>query len=325
MIQKLSKKHQILCTTRKYREVDNLLKIRKMRIQIVGKHGGTKNSEKLMANINRMRTLLPIIEKFNPDCVISFCSPDAARISFGLKIKHVAFCDAPHADAVMRLTIPLIQKLLIPWIIPKKEFTRFGISRQNIITYKAIDAALIISQKPKNKTVPKIFKSGKNILLRTHESSASYINKKIDLEQIIKKISKIKDVNIIVLGRYSDEIKELKKKKIERVFILENSVDSGEILGVTDIFIGSGGTMTAESALRGIPTISYNAVPNLIENYLVRKKIVKRISNIENLDKIIVKMLNENSDKVKKLAFKELKSMDNPIEKLESVLEIFNE
>ena len=38
----------------------------------------------------------------------------------------------------------------------------------------------------------------------------------------------------------------------------------------TDVFvIGSGGTMTAESALLGIPTISYNAIPNIIENYLI--------------------------------------------------------
>ena len=53
----------------------------------------------------------------------------------------------------------------------------------------------------------------------------------------------------------------------------------------TDVFIGSGGTMTAESALMGIPTISYNAVPNIIENFLVKKshckekQIHKRVSN----------------------------------------------
>ena len=34
--------------------------------------------------------------------------------------------------------------------------------------------------------------------------------------------------------------------------------------------------MTAESTLLGIPTISYNAIPNIIENYLVQKKMLKR-------------------------------------------------
>jgi len=325
MVNKLSKKHKILCTTRKYREVDYLAKIRKIKVKVVGKHGGIKNSEKLRANLNRMKILIPIIEKFRPDVTISFCSPDAARISYGLKIKHVAFCDAPHAESVMRLTIPLIQKLLIPWIIPKKEFTKFGMSPKNIITYRAIDAALIISQKPKKKTVPIIFKNEKTILFRTHESNASYAKEKIDLVKIIRKLSEIENVNIVVLGRYSNEIKELKKKISDSVFVLKKSVDNGEILEMTDIFVGSGGTMTAEAALRGIPTLSYNAVPNIIEEYLVRKKLVTRIDDVNDLDKKILRILNKKSNTIKNRASKEFKVMENPIKKLELVLGMLNE
>ncbi len=325
MMNKLGKKHKVLCTTRKYREVDQLAKIRKIRVKVIGKHGGAKNSDKLRANLNRMKLLMPIIEKFKPDATISFCSPDAARVSYGLKIKHVAFCDAPHAEAVMRLTIPLIQKLLIPWIIPKKEFTKFGISPKNIIPYRAIDAALIISQKSKKKTIPIIFKKGTNILLRTHESNASYAKEKINVIEIIRKLSEIENINIIVLGRYSEEIKKLKKKTFDRVFVLNKSVDSGEILEVTDIFIGSGGTMTAEAALRGIPTFSYNAIPNIIEEYLVKKKLVTRINDVSKLDKKILRVLTKKSNSIKNLATKEFNSMENPIKKLELVLRMLNE
>jgi predicted glycosyltransferase len=325
MVKKLGKKHKILCTTRKYREVDNLVKIRKLRVQVIGKHGGTKNSEKLKANLNRMKDLMPIIEKFKPDITISFCSPDAARISFGLQIKHVAFCDAPHAEAVMKLTMPLIQKLLVPWIIPKKEFTKYGILSKNIIFYKSIDAALIISEKPKKNTVPKLNKGCKNILFRTHESSASYTKKKINLVKIIRNLSNIKNTNVIVLGRYDNEIKKLKKRLGNQVLILEKSVDSGEILGITDIFVGSGGTMTAESALRGIPTLSYNAIPNIIEEYLVKKKLVTRVKNINELDKLVLEILNKKSNPIKIRAKKEFKSMENPIKKLELVLDMLNE
>ncbi len=48
------------------------------------------------------------------------------------------------------------------------------------------------------------------------------------------------------------------------------SFDGKYLLNNTDMFIGSGGTMTAESALMGVPTISYNAVPNIVENFLVK-------------------------------------------------------
>ena len=42
----------------------------------------------------------------------------------GLAIKLVTLCDSPHADPIMRLTLPLIQELLIPEIIPKKNLKK---------------------------------------------------------------------------------------------------------------------------------------------------------------------------------------------------------
>ena len=101
--------------------------------------------------LDRMKKLSLLINEFSPDLVISFCSPEAARISFGMGINHIAFCDSPHANAVMKLTLPLIQKLLIPWIIPKKEFSKYGIDKKNIIQYKAIDAYVTMKRRYKSK------------------------------------------------------------------------------------------------------------------------------------------------------------------------------
>ena len=123
IIEKLSKKHEILCTSREYVEVQKLAKIRKFDLKNVGKHGGNDKNGKLCASIERMDKLSRKIKTFQPDVVISYCSPEAARVSFGLGIKHIVFCDSPHANAVMRLTLPLVQKLLTPNIIPKKEFS----------------------------------------------------------------------------------------------------------------------------------------------------------------------------------------------------------
>ncbi len=134
-------------TSRTYEEVSNLAKIRRFSLIYVGKHGGIERSTKLKADILRMKKLMPIVEGFEPELTISFCSPEAARISFGLGIRHIAFCDSSHAEVVMRLTLPLIQKLLIPWVIPKKEFTKYGIDQKNIISYKAIDASVTIKRK----------------------------------------------------------------------------------------------------------------------------------------------------------------------------------
>ena len=323
LIKKLSKKHELLCTSRDYREATELAKIRKLDVRIVGRHGGGGKAGKLLANINRMSSLLKIIQKFNPGLTISFCSPDASRISFGLGIKHIAFCDSPHADAVMRLTLPLIQKLLIPWIIPKKEFVKYGIESKNIIPYKAIDAAIMIKRQSIKKQ--NLFKKSnkKRILIRMDEEQASYVSKSHRIVPIIKKIiDEFNEENIIILGRYSEQINKLKKLFGKKAHILNMLYDGKFLLENIDVFIGPGGTMTAESALLGVPTISYNASPNIVEDYLVKKNLVKKESNPQKIVKTIKKYFESSDDEIKNKAKKFLDSMENPHSKLSEIIKL---
>jgi len=191
MIKRIKKNHTVLCTSRDYDQVTQLAKIRNLRLVIVGKHGGSKRHDKLNASLHRTKLLSTRIKKFSPDITISFCSPEAARVSYGLGVPHICFSDSPHATAVMRLVIPLVQKLLIPWIIPKKEFVKFGINIKNIIHYRAIDAAIITKRKiSKNSKNPVKESKRKVILVRVEEEYASYSSKKRPAIPIIKEIIK---------------------------------------------------------------------------------------------------------------------------------------
>ena len=315
MVSKLSKNHKLLCTSRNYREVVELSKIKKVNLILIGKHGGSTKEGKLRSSIQRMDHLLDAIAKFSPDLVISFCSPEAARIAYGMGTKHIAFSDSPQAEAVMRLSVPLVQKLLIPWVIPKNKFVRYGISKKNIIHYKAIDAAVIVKEKSRIKNV-NLDRSKKTILIRPEESEAAYILGKVESDSIIHEVSKeYKSCNIIVLARYISQKNRLEKKFGDKVIIMDKVVDGKSLLNITDLFIGSGGTMTAESALMGIPTISYDAVPNYIEKYLVRVGLVKRETNPKGISLQIKKMLDDtktNREKAKII----LTSMEDPYLKL---------
>ena len=322
IIEKLGQKHDILCTSRQYNEVTKLAKIRHFDLIFVGKHGGGDKKSKLKASIERIEKLSKKISKFGPDVVISFGSPEAARISFGLGIKHIMFCDSPHANAVMRLTLPLIQKLLIPYVIPKKEFSKFGINEKDIVQYKAIDAVVTMQRKI-NQNIISPFKNNnkKNILIRVEEEQAAYTSKSSKIIPIIQKIvNDYKDENIIVLGRYTQQIINLQKMIGKKVKIIKMSFDGKYLLNDTDVFIGSGGTMTAESALMGIPTISYNAVPNIIENFLVKKSLVKRETNPKKVSNEIKRIFARKNDQNQKRARKVVKQMEDPIEKLIKII-----
>ena len=322
IVEKLGKKHNILCTSREYEEVSKLAKIRHFDLVFVGKHGGGNKKNKLKASIERIDKLSKKIQKFEPEVVISFGSPEAARISFGLGIKHIMFCDSPHANAVMRLTLPLIQKLLIPYVIPKKEFSKYGINEKDIVQYKAIDA-VVTMQREINEKIVSPFKNNnkKNILIRIEEEEASYTSKSNKIIPIIQKIvNDFKGENIVVLGRYTKQIVNLQKVIDSKVKIVKMSFDGKYLLNNTDIFIGSGGTMTAESALMGIPTISYNAVPNIVENFLVKKHLVKRESNPSKISNHIKKIFELNNNQEQKRAKKIVKEMEDPIEKLIKII-----
>ena len=282
MIQRLKKNHTVLCTSRKYNQVTDLAKIRKQKLVIIGKYGGAEKHDKLDASLSRSKLLVKKISAFLPDITLSFCSPEAARVSYGLGIPHICFSDSPHATAVMKLSLPYANKLLIPWIIPKSDFENMGIEPKNIIQYKTIDAAQITKQKVFLTCGTGInSRRWKTILIRTPEDEAAYLSKQSHVVNIIKKIEKdFFGCHITVLTRYKKQAESLKKKFSKstqsKFQIVSKVVDGKKMLLNSDVFVGSGGTMTAESALLGVPTISYNAIPNRIEDYLVSKKIVTR-------------------------------------------------
>ena len=72
--------------------------------------------------------------------------------------------------------------------------------------------------------------------------------------------------------------------------------------------------MTAESGLLGIPTISLNSVPNRIEDYLVKKKLIVRAETSEKISKEVFRALNDNNlmEKRKIQAKKIISSFEDP-------------
>ena len=63
------------------------------------------------------------------------------------------------------------------------------------------------------------------------------------------------------------------------VIILDDVVDGNAIFSITDVLIGSGGTMTTEAVLRQIPTISYEAIPRHGGKISCKEKITRSSKN----------------------------------------------
>ena len=138
---------EVIVTSRRYREAELLLRKRQINAEFIGSHGGKELSNKLSASLERSELLLEYFREDKPDALVSFSSPEAGRVAFGLGIINICVSDSPHAEAVSKLTIPIADCLLTPWIVPEKSWTVYGIERSKIETYKALDPFVWLSRR----------------------------------------------------------------------------------------------------------------------------------------------------------------------------------
>jgi predicted glycosyltransferase len=326
--------YEVLCTARDYRECVKLAVLKKFELKLVGKYGGVSKYDKLRASSSRIFELAKAIERFNPDLCISFSSPEAARVAFGLGIPHITFSDSPHAQAVQKLTIPFVNYLLCPWIIPFSAWTNFGIQRKQIVRYRGLDPVAWIRNETKNINSDNLKKKyhlakSNTFVIRPEESKASYLidTAHNNVNEILKSIvhNYHDSTNILVLCRYQDQIRQYKEKYGDKIMVLENVVDGLELLSIADIFIGGGGTMTAESALLGKPTISISPIKFYVDDYLVKTGLIYKIRKAAQIVKILQKIQSDDSFKLrqKNRAQHILNRMEDPANKLLKIVSKF--
>jgi hypothetical protein len=276
-----------LVTTREYREVNELLELKGLEATQVGRHGGMAVRDKLVESSKRILGLAKIVEEYDPDVAISYSSPEAARVSFGLKIPHYCISDSPHAEAVCRLTIPLSQKLFTPWVVPLYAWKRYGMNPRDIVRYHALDPKVWLTgykSNPKNLDGLKLDSARPVVVVRPPEEFAAYLSDRVSsmpstAADIIGKVLDIDDesVQIVVLPRYDDQSEKLRKRFGSRIIVPEHIVDAVALMRVSSVFVGGGGTMTAEAALLGLPAISYYpGEPTFVEKFLANYGLIER-------------------------------------------------
>ena len=294
-------------TTRVYREAEEALELKKLRFHVVGEHGGASRIGKLLASGRRIVRLGQMIDDWHPDTAVSFSSPEAARVAFGLGIPHVTANDSPHIRPVARLTIPLSRYVCSPWIVPRNLWLSFGALPEAIVQYRALDAAAWLKRHKPNPRVLRqlsLDRDSRIILLRTEESFASYLEGRASdnapvVGPIVKELLRLKlDAQIVISTRYGRQAPVLRKQFGRKVRIVDHIVDSTSLLYYSTFFIGSGGTMTIEAALLGRPAIScFPGEKPLYIGYLEKKRLVKTILSPRTIAATVSKTLESERER----------------------------
>ena len=130
--------------------------------------------------------------------------------------------------------------------------------------------------------------------------------------------------NIVVLCRYEDQIAEVESRYGNKVQVLRDVIDGIALIKSTQLFVGAGGTMTAEAALLGKPTISIAPIQFYVDKYLVKSGLVKRASNSRSLVRLGMKMISDERyiQTQKKRATRILGTMEDPTERMINALRL---
>jgi hypothetical protein len=98
-----------------------------------------------------------------------------------------------------------------------------------------------------------------------------------------------------------------------------------ELISLADVFVGGGGTMTAESALLGKPTISISPIKFYVDDYLVKVGLIHKIANSSRIVALLHDMQSDNKykSKQKSRAKQILDQMEDPADKLMDIVNRF--
>ena len=253
---------QAIFTTRDYEYTISTFNYLQVPHFAIGRHGGKTLKGKLIAFAERVIELADYIDQEKPNLLISFCSPSATRVAFGLGIPIISYMDTPHATAVAKLSFSLSNKIIFPSSIDKTLYLNLGANESALYPYNGVDEIEWIKDyQPK----PEVLKQlqlephHKIIVFRPEESSASYYKAQGGMyKQILTALLDLDpNIRIVFFPRYSaqqDHVKQLGKHKI---IIPPVSLDTLSLFYYAKVTITGGGTMSRESALMGTPSITY--------------------------------------------------------------------
>ncbi len=317
----------VIATTRKFREVNELMRLNNIEAEILGRYGGGSLKGKLVAGAKRIIKLADYISRFDVDVLVSYCSPEATRVAFGLQIPIINIYDAPHAVKQVLLVSRLVDVHLSPKCIPKEDWLELGFKPEQLTFYDAIDpAAWLKNFSPDEKIIKNLGLNPdkKIVVVRAEEAFASYLlNKASDddplISPLINELLKLKEeLQIVVLYRYGRQKSSLKKIS-SKLIIPEHVIDSASLISRSILFIGGGGTMSCEAALLGTPTISFFPGRLYYEEPLIKENLLYHPKELNQAKKLIKETLSqpqEYFDAFKERARLLLNRMEDPTDKL---------
>ena len=261
--------HDVVLTTREHPDTVALAEALGEDFLVVGRYHPGDRVGKLLESARRTSMLARLFsdEDERPGVAICHQSVELCRVAFGLGIPVICTSDSPHALAVGRLTIPLVDILVLSSALPAEPYLAMGARR--IERFNGVDE-VAWAKRPELSTkagVKELLKGVEKpiIVVREEEHGAAYAIRKGLMWEIALELRGLGSV--IFLPRYG-RLPRLPKGLI----VPEGFVDGFSLVGEADLVLGIGGTLCREAALQGTPTIVVSYLGHMHVNTFLAEK-----------------------------------------------------
>ena len=307
-------------TTRSYDLTANILEYYGVEHVCIGKYGGRSPLMKLKASLNRQTELLRWIEEgnLNVRVAVSFTSPDATRVAYGLGIPVISLTDSPHSDIVNRLTLPLSTHVIAPLCVAK-ELLKYLIDEEPLITFDGVFEKIWVQEKMECGNVLNVMglEPYKYCILRPPETKAAYFKFDTSLAEFIETARRLSErVTVVIYPRYRDQYLLLSEslKGLGNIVFLRRAVNMQCLERYAALVLTGGATLAHEAALLGTPSI-FTFPRDLEVSRFLRKKGFPLFHKPRNFSELAVK-ISKDSEAYRVDTKNLLSRLENPLPKI---------
>lgn len=257
MIHELARSHEIIVTARALANTIDLLELHGIKHKVVGKHYGAARLAKLYGYPVRICQLWRHLEDQNIDVALSqssFHSPVVARL---LGVRSIYMNDNEHALGNIPSFLAA-STIMVPEFLSTEHLRKQYASPRKVVRYPGVKEGIylhglgqVLAQaQGTNGREPR-----RSVYVRPEPWTAQYYKGRVNfLDELLLGLKD--EVNVTLLPRDKAQAKYYAQPRFAGIRVITTAIDIAEIAPDCDLFIGAGGTMTRETAVLGIPTIS---------------------------------------------------------------------
>ena len=246
----------VTVTARDFAQTLGLLELYGIPHTVIGRHGGAAVAGKIVGLARRSSSLIRFGRGKGFTIAVSHGSNDLAVAAKVLRIHSTVIHDFEGATGMHKLNFRLVDKAMVPEVIPFGKLAALGLDRARYRPYAGIKEQVTLADfTPDSGVLTELgLDPDRPIAVLRPPATMSLYHRGLEntLFDDVLAYLQATDAQIVLLPRTPEQGREF--AGAEGVIIPAKPVDGPSLVYAADLVVSAGGTMNREAALLGVPT-----------------------------------------------------------------------